>query len=204
MKALLVVDVQNDFMPGGALGVAGGDETVPLINQLMDRYERVIATQDWHPADHGSFARQPEDIGKVVDLNGLDQVLWPVHCVQDSFGAAFFEGLRTDRFDAIFHKGTDPEIDSYSAVFDNGKRKSTGLDRYLREQQVDEVHLVGLATDYCVKYSALDLVGLGIDTTVVVDACRGVDLNPGDVNRAIEEMKAKGVRVVTSDGLLKH
>jgi len=203
MKVLIVTDIQNDFVPGGALAVADGDEIIPLINQLMDHFDLIVATQDWHPEGHGSFASRPEEIGKVVDLNGLEQVLWPVHCVQGTFGAEFVAGLDTTRFDAVFQKGTDPEIDSYSGLFDNGHRKATGLDRYLRDRPVDEVYVVGLATDYCVKFTALDLVGLGLNTGLIVDACRGVDLNPGDVNRAVAEMEAKGVRITTSAEFLK-
>ncbi len=203
MKALIVVDVQNDFAPGGALGVAGGDEILPIINQIMGRYDLVVATQDWHPPGHGSFATDAGDIGKIVDLNGLEQILWPVHCVQGTFGAAFVDGLNVEAFDAVFQKGADPAIDSYSGVFDNGRRKATGLDQYLRDKQVDEVDVAGLATDYCVKYTALDLVDLGFNTSVVIDACRGVDLNDGDVNRAVAEMQEQGVRILTSDHLLR-
>ncbi|MBN2164011.1 MAG: bifunctional nicotinamidase/pyrazinamidase [Pontiellaceae bacterium] len=201
MNALIIVDVQNDFIPGGALAVAGGNEIVPVINQLMEQCDLVVATQDWHPEGHGSFAQRPEDIGMVVDLNGLDQVLWPVHCVQETFGAEFVDGLNIERFDTVFRKGTDPGIDSYSGLFDNGKRKATGLDQYLRDQQVDEAFVVGLATDYCVKFTALDLVDMGLRTTLIVDACRGVNLTPGDVDRAVAEMRDAGIAIIQSNVL---
>lgn len=203
MKALIIVDVQNDFVPGGALAVAGGDQIVPVINELMDRYDLVVATQDWHPEGHGSFAPADEDIGTVVNLQGLEQVLWPEHCVQGNPGAEFVTGLNTEKFTAVFQKGTDPGIDSYSGLFDNGKMKATGLDQYLRDKGVAEVHVVGLATDYCVKFTAFDLLEMGLDTVLVEDACRGVDLSPGDVDRAIQEMKASGIRVLNSTELLK-
>lgn len=204
MKALIIVDVQNDFVPGGALAVDGGDQIVPVINGMMDRYDLVVATQDWHPEGHGSFAPADEDIGTVVNLQGLEQVLWPEHCVQGKPGAQFVDGLNTERFSAVFQKGTDPGIDSYSGLFDNGRLKATGLDQYLRDQGATEAHVVGLATDYCVKFTALDLAWMGLDTVLVEDACRGVDLSPGDVEQAIQEMKTNGVRVLNSRELLKQ
>lgn len=196
MKALIIVDVQNDFVPGGALAVAGGDEIVPVINGMMEAFDLVVATQDWHPEGHGSFAEKEEDIGSVIKLQGLDQVLWPRHCVQGDLGAAFVDGLALENVDAVFQKGTDPQIDSYSGLFDNGKRKATGLDQYLLSNGVKEVAVVGLATDYCVKFTALDVVDLEIDTVLVTDACRGVNLMEGDVDRAIEEMKQAGVKII--------
>ena len=202
MKALIIVDVQNDFIPGGALGVVDGDQVIPIINNIMDLYDLVIATQDWHPKGHGSFAEAVEDIGTVVDLQGLEQVLWPEHCVQGEFGAEFVANLNTDKVHAVFQKGTDPKIDSYSGLFDNGKLKATGLGQYLTEKKVKEVHVVGLATDYCVKFTALDLAAMGLDTVLVKDACRGVNLSLGDVDRAIEEMTANGIRVLNSNELL--
>jgi len=156
-----------------------------------------VATQDWHPAEHGSFAANHDGRSpyEVVDLHGLDQVLWPTHCVQDEPGAAFVNGLQTERFTAVFPKGTDPTVDSYSGFFDNGHRNSTGLSDWLRERGVTEVFVLGVATDFCVKFTALDAVGEGFATTLLVDACRGVDLNPGDVDRAVEEMRAAGVTI---------
>jgi nicotinamidase/pyrazinamidase len=204
MDALLVVDIQNDFLPGGALAVANGDQVIPVINRLMESFALVLGTQDWHPADHGSFAanhpdRQP---GEVIDLNGIMQVLWPVHGVQGSLGAAFAADLRAERFRKVFRKGIDVGIDSYSAFFDNGRRRSTGLDKYLREQSVDELFICGLATDYCVKFSALDSIGSGFRTRVIEDVCRGVDLQPGDSEAAIAEIRKAGVSIVQSSNLL--
>jgi nicotinamidase/pyrazinamidase len=205
MKALVIVDVQNDFCPGGALAVTDGDAVVPAANRLANsgKFDLVVATQDWHPRGHGSFAsnhpgKQP---GEVVDLAGLDQILWPDHCVQDSPGAEFHPDLDTSKVEKVFRKGTDPEVDSYSAFFDNARRNSTGLGDFLRERQITDVYVCGLATDYCVKFTALDAVDLGFNTFVVEDACRGVDLKPGDVAAAIEEMKSKGASVVRSDAI---
>jgi nicotinamidase/pyrazinamidase len=200
MKALIVVDVQNDFMPGGALPVCEGDLVVPLANRLMHRSPLVVATQDWHPANHGSFAANHagKKPGDVVDLHGLPQVLWPVHCVQDTPGAAFHRDVDVQRIVQVFRKGTDPLVDSYSGFFDNGRRKATGLGEFLKGRGVDEVHVLGLATDYCVKFTALDACSLGFRTHLVEDACRGVDLKPGDVERAVVEMREAGVVVVRS------
>jgi nicotinamidase/pyrazinamidase len=201
MRALVLVDIQNDFCPGGALAVPGGDEVVPVANRLIPRFELVVATQDWHPPDHGSFAvnqpgRQPYEVG---ELAGQPQVLWPAHCVQGTAGAAFHPALDRGRITRVFPKGTDPTIDSYSGFFDNGKRKATGLGEYLRAQGVDALFVLGLATDYCVRATALDAVGLGFAVTLVEDGCRGVGLHPDDVARALAELRAAGVQVVRSD-----
>lgn len=203
MNALILVDLQNDFLPGGALPVPHGDEVIPLANRLQSAFPLVVATQDWHPANHGSFAsnhpgKQP---GDRIELGGLPQVLWPVHCVQNTPGAAFAPGLDPTRITRVFPKGTDPEIDSYSGFFDNGHRKATGLGDYLRERGVTHVTLLGLATDYCVRATALDARSLAFDVTLVADACRGVELAPGDCARAIEEMRAAGLRIVGSGSL---
>jgi nicotinamidase/pyrazinamidase len=204
MDALLVVDIQNDFLPGGALAVPDGDQVIPIANRLMGFFSLILATQDWHPANHGSFAanhlnRHP---GEVINLNGIMQVLWPVHCVQGSSGAAFSAQLRTERFSKVFRKGIDPGIDSYSGFFDNGKRRSTGLAEYLRDRRVNQLFICGLATDYCVKFSALDGVDSGVRTHVIEDACRGVELNPGDSAAAIAEMRKAGVSIVESASLV--
>ncbi len=198
MKALVIVDVQNDFCPGGALPVPQGDAVVPLINRLQPDYDLVVATQDWHPANHGSFAANHPGraVGDEIKLAGLPQTLWPVHCVQNTAGAAFHPGLNLDRIARVFRKGTDPAIDSYSGFFDNGHRAATGLADYLRERGIDEVHVGGLATDYCVKCTALDAVALGFQTALLENASRGVELHPGDVQRAVEEMRQHGVRVI--------
>jgi nicotinamidase/pyrazinamidase len=201
MNALILVDLQNDFLPGGALAVRDGDKVIPVANRVAAQFDGIIvATQDWHPADHGSFAANHpgHNIGDVIDLHGLKQVLWPVHCVQDTPGADFAPGLDLSRVQRIFRKGTDPNIDSYSGFYDNGHRRSTGLGEYLRANGVTSVSILGLATDYCVKFTALDAVQLGFATTVLEDACRGVDLSPGDVGRALEEMRSRGVRIASS------
>jgi nicotinamidase/pyrazinamidase len=200
MNALLVVDIQNDFLPGGALAVPDGDKVIPIINRLVEHFDLILATQDWHPANHGSFAanhpnRHP---GEVIDLNGTMQILWPIHCVQESPGADFSARLRTDRFAKVFRKGIDPTIDSYSSFFDNARKRSTGLSDYLRERKINELFICGLATDYCVKFSVLDSTSLGIRTSVIADACRGVNLKPDDSATAIAEMCKAGASIVES------
>jgi nicotinamidase/pyrazinamidase len=197
MKALLLVDLQNDFLPGGALAVPHGDEVVSVANQLMPAYEVVVATQDWHPADHLSFASQHpgKQIGDVIALAGLDQILWPDHCVQNTRGAEFALGLNRGSIQHVVHKGTHRTIDSYSGFFDNARRKATGLESYLRSKGVDTVHIVGLATDYCVKATALNAIDLGFRTVLLTTGVRGVELKPGDCQRAIEQMRAAGVEI---------
>jgi nicotinamidase/pyrazinamidase len=198
--ALILVDLQNDFMPRGALAVREGDRVVPVANALMPQFELVAATQDWHPADHGSFAANHpgKRVGDVIELNGLPQVLWPVHCVQGTRGAEFVAGLAVDRFDQVFRKGTDPAIDSYSGFFDNGHRRSTGMADWLKEQGATEVYIMGLATDYCVKFTALDARQQNFNVHLIQDACRGVELHPEDIAKAIEEMKSAGVHLIDS------
>jgi len=203
MHALILVDIQNDFCPGGALAVPDGDAVVAVANRAMPRFDLIVATQDWHPAEHGSFAanqpgRKPYDLG---ELAGLPQVMWPAHCVQWTGGAQFHPGLDTRRIARVFPKGTDPAIDSYSGFFDNGKRKATGLGDWLRAQGVDAVAVCGLATDYCVKATAIDAVGLGLRTTLLADACRGVGLQPGDIPAALDAMAQAGVAITTSERL---
>lgn len=201
--ALVLVDLQNDFVPGGALGVPHGDEVVPIANAMAQRFDLVIATQDWHPPDHQSFAaaHPGHKVGDVIDLHGLPQILWPVHCVQGTRGAEFVAEFDRSRVARVFRKGVDREIDSYSALFDNAHRRSTGLGEYLRERRVRHIYLMGLATDYCVKFSALDARQMGLEVTIIEDGCRGVELKPGDVARAMDEMRAAGAKVVTSDEL---
>lgn len=199
-KALILVDIQNDFCPLGALPVAEGDQVVAVANQLMDQFELVVATQDWHPANHGSFAanhpwRKP---GQVIELNGLPQMLWTIHCVQGSFGAELVADLNTEKIDKIFHKGTDPGIDSYSGFFDNGHKKATGLGDYLKEKDVEELYIMGLATDYCVKFTVLDALQLGFKTNLVIDGCRGVNLQADDSEKAVSEMVKNGAVIVQS------
>lgn len=197
-SALIVVDVQNDFVPGGALAVANGHEVVPVVNRLMSRFDLVVATQDWHPPDHGSFAsnHRGHGPGDIIELNGLQQILWPDHCVQGTQGADFVDNLDRESIDRVFRKGTDPGIDSYSGFFDNGRRKATGLDKYLRDRGIEKVTVVGLATDYCVKFTALDGIDVGFSVSLVREGVRGVELNPGDCQRALAEMGSAGVRVL--------
>ncbi|HEX7153493.1 MAG TPA: bifunctional nicotinamidase/pyrazinamidase [Thermoanaerobaculia bacterium] len=199
-KALLLVDIQNDFIPGGSLAVADGDAVVPVANRLQPHFDLVVATQDWHPADHGSFASNHPGCkpGDMTELGGLSQVLWPDHCVQGSHGAEFHRDLDMSRVAKVFRKGTDRTIDSYSGFYDNGHRKATGLGDYLREQQVTDVYIAGLATDYCVRWTALDAIQLGFRTHVVEDGCRGVELAPGDVAAAIDEVRRAGAGIVRS------
>ena len=193
-RALIVIDVQNDFCPGGALAVAEGDSVVPRINAMMAEAGTVVLTQDWHPAGHGSFASSHEGKApmETITLPYGEQVLWPDHCVQGSTGAAFHPGLRTDPADLILRKGTNPAIDSYSAFFENDRSTPTGLDGWLRTRGITTVTLAGLATDFCVQFSALDAVRLGFETEVALDACRGIDLN-GSMEAALTAMRAAGV-----------
>ncbi len=191
--ALIVIDVQNDFCPGGALAVPGGDEVVAPINAMMDDFDAVILTQDWHPAGHSSFASSHpgQEPFWVIDMPYGPQVLWPDHCVQGSEGAAFHPGLRSDG-DLILRKGFNREIDSYSAFFENDRSTPTGLEGYLRTRGIDRLTLVGLATDFCVHYSAVDAARLGFDVAVRMQACRAIDLD-GSLAAAVEAMKTAGV-----------
>ncbi len=201
--ALILVDIQNDFCPGGTLAVKEGDQIIPIVNQLQAGYDLVVATQDWHPVNHKSFASNNpgKAPGELCDLNGRPQVMWPEHCVQGTKGAEFHPALDLSRVARVFRKGMDPEVDSYSGCYDNDRICSTGLLDWLGEQNVDAVDVVGLALDYCVKATALDLRSAGFDTTVIEDATRGVELQPGDVARAIDALKAAGVRVKTSSAV---
>jgi nicotinamidase/pyrazinamidase len=204
MKALILVDIQNDFLPGGALAVPDGDAILAVANRLQGAFELVVATQDWHPANHGSFAvtHPGKKVFEQIELRGLPQTLWPMHCVQNTPGADLATGLKDEKIARVFPKGTDSGIDSYSGFFDNGHRKSTGLGEWLKEQGVDEVFVCGLATDYCVRFTALDAVKLGFRASVIEDACRGVSLRPGDVAEAIAEVKRAGAKVVQSADVL--
>ncbi len=203
--ALVIVDVQNDFCPGGSLAVAGGDLVIPIINRIAGSLPIVVATQDWHPADHVSFAsrhrgKSPLD---TVELAGVTQVLWPDHCVQGSKGAELHPGLDQRPIDLLLRKGTHRDVDSYSAFFENDRTTATGLAYYLRGLGCEELFLAGLATDYCVLYSALDAVGLGFRTTVVSDAVKGVDQPPGSTEEALRRMTAAGVALCESREILR-
>jgi nicotinamidase/pyrazinamidase len=197
-SALLLVDIQNDFCPGGALAVREGDAIIPVVNRLQPAFFEVLATQDWHPAAHGSFASQHPGCtpGERITLFDLPQILWPDHCVENTWGAEFHPGLETARIARVFRKGSNPHVDSYSGFYDNGRRHDTGLAAYLRERGIGALTVVGLATDYCVKWTALDAVAEGFETTVLEPACRGVELSPGDVSRALQALQAAGVRVL--------
>ena len=202
MTALILVDLQNDSMPRGALAVPQGDAVVPIANRLSEAFaasDLVVATQDWHPADHGSFASQHPGArpGDVIELDGLRQELWPDHCVQGTPGSEFHPALAQANITRVFRKGSDRAIDSYSTFFDNARRKSTGLADFLRENNVDRVHIMGLATDYCVKFSVLDALALGFKTCVIEEGCRGIDLRSGDVESAFEAMTRAGAEVVS-------
>lgn len=202
-SVLIIVDVQNDFVPGGALAVKDGDQVVPIINDLQKEFRHVVATQDFHPVDHGSFAANHfgKSSGEFIELAGLHQILWPVHCVQGSFGADFHSDLDQSQWMAIFQKGKNPEVDSYSGFFDNAKREDTGLGDYLKSKGIEQVFVCGLALDYCVKYTALDSKSLGFDTFLLSDATKAVNLNPEDGSKAITEMKEAGIRILTSKEL---
>lgn len=195
MDALMIVDIQNDFLPGGSLAVPKGDEIIPVVNELQKSFELVIATQDWHPQGHKSFAsshtgRKPFE---TTTLQGLEQILWPDHCVQGTKGADFHADLQMKRVEAIFRKGMDPEIDSYSGFYDNGHRKTTGLAGYLRERKVKNVYICGLAADFCVFYTAMDALKEGFNTYVIENATRAID--QGGFLKAKQEIKALGGRV---------
>jgi nicotinamidase/pyrazinamidase len=194
---LLVVDVQNDFCPGGALAVPGGDEIVPVVNRLARDFAHVILTQDWHPPGHSSFASAypGAEPFATTEMPYGPQILWPDHCVQGSAGAAFHPGLDVPRAELVLRKGYHPAIDSYSAFRENDRKTATGLASYLRERGFERVTVCGLATDFCVLYSALDAAEAGFATTVVLDACRGID-REGSIARALEEMRAAGVTLV--------
>ncbi|MBR2657849.1 MAG: bifunctional nicotinamidase/pyrazinamidase [Loktanella sp.] len=191
--ALIVIDVQKDFCPGGALAVAGGDEVVAGINAAMNDFGAVVLTQDWHPAGHSSFASTHDAAPmSMMDMPYGPQVLWPDHCIQGSLGAQFHPDLTVDRADLIIRKGHNPAIDSYSAFFENDRTTPTGLEGYLRTRGINKITLMGLALDFCVAYSALDASKLGLDVTVQLDLCRAIDFD-GSLTKAKADMQAAGV-----------
>lgn len=205
-NALILIDLQNDFCLNGSLAVRDGEGVMPIANKLQAYFDCIIATQDWHPDDHLSFAanHDGQKIGDVIQLENISQILWPKHCIQYSNGAEFHPDLETKKVTRIFQKGTEKKIDSYSAFFDNAHLRSTGLEDYLRNQNINEIYLMGLATDYCVKYSALDAKELGFNVYVIEDACRGVELKQGDIERAKREMAERGVHFIQSEQILKN
>ena len=201
MKALLLIDIQNDFLPGGALAVPEGDQVIPVVNALQPHFDLVVATQDWHPADHKSFAsnhpgKKPFE---AIDLQGREQVLWPDHCVQGSAGAALAPALELNRVEAIFRKGMNPEIDSYSGFFDNGHVKTTGLADYLRSKMVTQVFVAGLAGDFCVYFTAKDALLEGFKTFLLEDATRPI--NPENFTQAKAELRHLGGKIIQSSVL---
>ncbi len=200
---LLVVDVQNDFCPEGALAVRGGGLVVPVINGIMGRFHRIVATQDWHTKNHASFASSHPDTNpfEQIKLGGIVQTLWPDHCVAGTAGAAFHPGLHTDHFNLIVRKGSNPAVDSYSAFLENDKKTATGLDGYLKAIGADRLFICGLATDYCVFFSAMDAVSLGFNVAVILDACRGIDVPDGSIDQSVVVMKQKGIRIIESKDL---
>lgn len=203
MKALLIVDLQNDFCPGGALEVPKGDEIVSTVNKLVNIFDTIIQTQDWHPADHSSFAsaHAEKDPYDTIEVDYGEQVLWPDHCVQGSMGAEFHPELNTLKTQVIIRKGFRKEIDSYSTFYENDQKTTTGLTGYLNERGITDLYTVGLATDFCVKWSILDGIDEGFHMHIVEDAVKGIDLN-GSLDEAWKEMKGKGVNVVNSSELL--
>ena len=202
-KALLLVDLQCDFMPGGALAVSGGDELIPIVNRLMEAFSLVIASQDMHPDDHVSFARtHGMQVGDVIVREGVRQMLWPVHCVAGTKGVSLARGIMRERIDKYIAKGEDPLVDGYSVFFDNRKRKRTELDRFLRRRSVRHLYVAGLAIDYCVLATVLDGLDLGYKVTVIADACRAVELHKGDGERALGRMQERGAYIATSDEII--
>jgi nicotinamidase/pyrazinamidase len=203
-SALILVDVQKDFLPGGALAVTGGDQIVPIIKSIQPKFQFTVATQDFHPVDHGSFASNHpgKNIGELIDLNGLSQILWPTHCVQGTEGAEFHSDLNKKNWIAIFQKGKNPLVDSYSGFFDNARRGDTGLGDFLKKNGILTVYIAGLALDYCVKYTALDGISLGFETFLVVDATRAVNLNSTDGAEAIQELRLASVKIIQSTDLI--
>lgn len=202
MKALLLIDIQNDFLPGGALAVPEGDQIIPLVNQLQQKFELVVATQDWHPGNHKSFASQHsgKQIFETIELQGLEQVLWPDHCVQGSPGAEFAPELNMQKVGAIFRKGMNTGIDSYSGFFDNGQLKTTGLAHYLKGKGVEQVYLAGLAGDFCVFFSAKDALQEGFETYLIEDATRAI--SPEGFRKAKEKVLKCGGKIIQSQGLM--
>ena len=194
--ALLIIDMQNDFLPGGSLAVAGGDQIIPIMNELQNDYDLVVATQDWHPADHGSFASQhpSRKAFEMAELSGLPQMLWPDHCVQNSWGAELSADLEQKRIAAIFRKGMDAQFDSYSAFFDNGHQKATGLEGYLKGLGTEEVHLCGLAADYCVFYSAMDALNLGFKVAILNKATKAI--SPEGYLKSLQELMNSGGQII--------
>jgi len=204
-KALLMTDLQNDFCQGGSLEVPDANTIIPIANQLQGYFDVIIASQDWHPKGHVSFASSHpgKKVNDIIMLNDLEQILWPDHCVQGTKGADFHTDLDTTRIDKIVHKGTDKDIDSYSVFFDNARLRETDLNRYLQANKITTLYIFGLATDYCVKYSCCDAIELGFQTFLIEDACRGIELTMGDIVKAVDKMRLLGVKIIQSRDIIK-
>lgn len=196
MKTLVLVDIQNDFLKGGSLAVPEGEKIIKPINKIIKQYDLVIATKDWHPKNHISFASNHSDkkIGDIINVNGVDQVLWPDHCIQNSYGSDFPEQLDISKLAKVVYKGSDANIDSYSGFFDNGHFRSTGLSDYLKSKDVYKIDYVGLATDYCLKYTAIDSVSEGFKTRVLINCIKGIEEKGCEL--ALNEMKSKGIELI--------
>ena len=196
MNALILIDIQNDFLPGGSLEVPKGDEIIDNVNSIMDNYNIVVATKDWHPKDHISFAsnHKNKNVGQIIKINNLDQMLWPDHCIKDSKGSEFPKKLNSHKIHKIFYKGVDSDIDSYSGFYDNGKIRSTGLSNFLKKSNINQVDIVGLATDYCVKYSSIDAYNEGFKTKVLCSCVRGISVQTTEI--AFKEMKDMGISII--------
>ena len=202
-NALIIVDVQNDFCPGGKLAVPDGDKIIQTINKLSNKFEKVIATQDWHPENHLSFAvnHPGKKEFEVFDYKGIKQVLWPAHCVSGTPGADFHPDLTIKNINLILRKGSNPEIDSYSAFRENDRTTMTGLEGYLKSLEIKEIYLCGLALDYCIFYSAMDAKELGFETFVIIDGTKGIDSPIGNIDKSLNVMKEAGIKIVESKDL---
>ena len=196
MNALILIDIQNDFLSGGSLEVPKGDDIIDNVNSIMDNYNIVVATKDWHPKDHISFAsnHKNKNVGQIIKINNLDQMLWPDHCIKDSKGSEFPKKLNSHKIHKIFYKGVDSDIDSYSGFYDNGKIRSTGLSNFLKKSNINQVDIVGLATDYCVKYSSIDAYNEGFKTKVLCSCVRGISVQTTET--AFKEMKDMGISII--------
>tara|TARA_Y100000034_G_scaffold137015_1_gene218492 strand:- start:2561 stop:3157 length:597 start_codon:yes stop_codon:yes gene_type:complete len=196
MKALIIVDIQNDFCEGGSLAVPEANSIIPYVNSIMDNYDLVVSTLDYHPQNHKSFAsNNGKEVGELIDLNGLDQVMWPDHCVEGTYGVELHKDINSKKINKYFKKGQNPEVDSYSGFFDNDKKSSTGMGEWLKEKGVTDIEVVGLALDYCVKATAIDAVNLGFKTSLLTKGTKAVNINPEDGDNAIKELKEKGIQI---------
>jgi nicotinamidase/pyrazinamidase len=201
-SALIIIDVQNDFCPGGILAVPEGNQIIPLINHIIEKFNLVVATQDWHPRNHISFAsRWGKKPHEMLNINGLVQVLWPDHCVPGTKGADFHPDLNTDKVNLILRKGTNPELDSYSGFFENDHKTSTGLGYYFKGLNIKDLYICGLATDYCVFFTAMDAVRMGFQTYVILDASRGIDYPTHNLEYTLQQMRQEQIRLLNSSDL---